>query len=501
MSDARPSSNMSRRELVKAGVLGIAALPAALIGLGGCTPRDATARRVIVLGAGLAGLAAAYELSHAGYDVIVLEARDRTGGRVLTLRADFDDDLYAEAGAVGVPEGHLLTMGYAKHFGLPLRLGDSVRSTAAPRYAVAGRLLAPDAQGRADWPVELREEERTTGIFSTLERALAGILQRIGDPLSPGWPDPSLSAYDEVTFGQLLRQVGMSHGAVEILRMGYYAEWGDGIETYSALSILRDMVLNRRAGRTWVINGGTDRLPRAFAAALGRRVRLSSRVEAVQQSGSGVRVTYTHAGSRHVASGDYVICALPFTALRRISVQPPFRGATRLAVAELELTSVSRVYLQCRRRFWPEERSTVYADTPLMMARDATKLQGGRRGIVEAVFFGAAARQVARQSPANRVARTLTLLERFLPEIRRHHERGTSHCWDLDPMARGDYAWFRPGQLSRFGAGLREPVGRIHFAGDHTSALPGWMQGALESGTRAAREVHDAAKRKNRAPA
>ncbi|HEU4560185.1 MAG TPA: FAD-dependent oxidoreductase, partial [Longimicrobium sp.] len=130
---------------------------------------------------------------------------------------------------------------------------------------------------------------------------------------------------------------------------------------------------------------------------------------------------------------------------------------------------------------------------PIMHAVDATHGQPGRRGILEAFITGPNARRVAAMDAEARVRFALAQAARVHPGAARAFEHGASVCWDADPWALGDYAWFAPGEMRAFLPYLATPEGRIHFAGDHTSAWPGWMQGALASGIRAADEVHAAA--------
>jgi monoamine oxidase len=92
----------------------------------------------------------------------------------------------------------------------------------------------------------------------------------------------------------------------------------------------------------------------------------------------------------------------------------------------------------------------------------------------------------------DRVSFALAEMERVYPNLRRHFERGASKCWDEDEWAQGAYVWFRPGQLRSLGPSIAKPEGRVHFAGEHTSPWIGWMQGALQSGLRAAREIVEA---------
>jgi len=242
------------------------------------------------------------------------------------------------------------------------------------------------------------------------------------------------------------------------------------------------------------VDGGTDRLPRAFAERLGGRIRYGAPVVGIGHDSRGVAVTVGGGGRREVLRADRLVCALPFPVLRTIHVSPPFSAGKRRAIGGLRTTSVTRVYLQLRERCWPAGEAAVATDLPVMHLADATLGQPGPRAVLEAFVTGPSARRLAAMAPDARVAFAREQAARVHPGLPRVFERGASVAWDADPWARGDYAWFAPGELGAFLPHLARPEGRVHFAGDHTSSLPGWMQGALASGRRAAEEA-DAASR------
>jgi monoamine oxidase len=154
-------------------------------------------------------------------------------------------------------------------------------------------------------------------------------------------------------------------------------------------------------------------------------------------------------------------------------------------------TSVVRVFLQTRRRFWLDEglNGAATTDLPLMTAYDKNFYQPGTRGILEAYVAGERARKLAAMEPDERFNFTVNQVQMIHPAIREHLEGGSSICWDQEQWSRGAYAWFRPGEMTGMLPEMVRPEGRIHFAGDHTSPAPGWMNGALQSGDRVAREV------------
>jgi monoamine oxidase len=477
---------LSRRAFLRAGAA--LTLPV-LTGCGTASARTNAGerRQAVVLGAGLAGLAAADALVKAGVDTLVLEARGRAGGRVHTLRTPFDDGLYAEAGAVFVPEQHARTLGLVRELGLELRPADAGRGTGT-RLFVRGTLVTLREGEPPRWPVPLRPDEAALTQQELLARYLAPVAEGIGDPDHPLWPSPAALRLDRMTTGQLLRERGASEGAVSLMRLGYLDEWGDGIDAVSALGTLRDVAANRYGGAMYRIAGGSDRLPAALAARLGSIVRYGSPVTSLQQERRGVRIHYRGADRMHTVHADRVICAIPFPVLRTLSIRPAFSGGKRAAVAGLALTSITRVYLQVRRRAWDDARE-VATDLPVQLVTHATEGQSGDRGIVEAFVAGTAARRLASMDPAACIRHVRRQIARIHPRLDEHVERATIHAWDDEPWSGGDYAWFRPGEVRAFLPHLASPEGRVHFAGDHTSARPGWMQGALDSGARAADEV------------
>ncbi|HYW13106.1 MAG TPA: NAD(P)/FAD-dependent oxidoreductase, partial [Longimicrobium sp.] len=319
---------------------------------------------------------------------------------------------------------------------------------------------------------------------------LQPVVEAIGDPEHPLWPGESALAFDGMTMEQLLRARGASPGATALMRLGYLDEWGDGIGSISALCLLRDLAGSRGGNETHRIAGGSDRLPAALARGLGEAVRYGAEVTGMERRRDGVRVAYTIGGERRAIFAEHVICAIPFTMLRRLAVDPPLSPPKRAAIAQLPATSVTRVYLQLREHGWDaEDGDAVATDLPIMMAAHATAGQPGPRGIVEAFVTGREARALACMPPETCVRRVRAQVAQVIPAMHGQVERAAVYAWDADPWARGDYAWFRPGQVRSLLPHLAAPEGRIHFAGDHTSSRPGWMQGALDSGLRAAAEV------------
>jgi monoamine oxidase len=306
-------------------------------------------------------------------------------------------------------------------------------------------------------------------------------------------PRGVLADYDRITFSEFLRRQGASPGAITILKLGFVFGQGDGADSVSALNVLRESIHRGEAKHSYTIRGGSDSLPKAFAARLAERIYYGVPVIRIEQDGEGVRVICSQIGSNRTFSGDYLVCAVPFSVLKRIVVSPAFSREKTAAIERLEYTSVTRVYMQTRKRFWYDEglSGNASTDLPVMGIYERTINQPGTRGILESYMAGSQARRMTAMKDTERIDAVVDGAKMIYPAISENFEGGASKCWDEDEWSRGAYAWFRPGQMGTLLPHIARSEGRIHFAGEHASASPGWMQGALESGNRAAREIND----------
>lgn len=442
-------------------------------------------RHVIVLGAGLAGLSATLELSNAGHDVTILEARARPGGRVYTMREPFSDGLYAETGAARIQDSHEFTMRYVKQFNLSL---DPFFPTegAAVVFIKGKRIVVPfgrRAPEMADLPLNFSEEEKKLGLMGSQVKYIFSHMPKIGDAINPDWSSASLKQL-EVSIPDFLRQQGASEGLTKMVAFGH------DLSSMSVLMLLRDTAVGANTKMWYKIRGGNDQLPKGIAVKLSDKIRYGAPVVRIEQDAGAVRAVFLQAGVRQTVSGDYLISTIPLPVMRRIEVSPLLSVQKRKAIEDLDYLAMTRVFLQSRRRFWNERGESGFAnsDDPLDVW-DYTRHQPGQRGILGAYISGRLARQLSYQTSGERENTILEMIERIHPGIRENFETSASHSWTTDPWSLGAGAEFKAGQMTAFAPHLSTPEGRIHFAGDHTSAWNGWMNGALESGHRAAKEI------------
>jgi monoamine oxidase len=483
---------VNRRDFLKRASIAAASLVVPLsdvLPLQGDLERTSAPKKIIIIGAGLAGLSAAYELTQAGHDVTLLEAQKRPGGRVHTLRDPFTEGLYADAGATRIPDHHHFTLKYAELFGLTL---DPFQPTDLPSvYYVRGQRIKVKPGQKVDWPYDLTPEERTLGLNGIRGKYIWSMLSEIGDVTDPNWPSPELiKKYDQMNRSDFWRIRGASPGAISLLSFGGI---DDSVETWSTLFMLRNQALNQKVNLYYKIRGGTDLLPRAFAMRLSQKIHYGAPVLRIEQSPQNVKAIFMSGGSHHTITGDFLICAVPFSVQKNIEVSPSFSLEKQRAIEQLPYLSASKIFLQSRSRFWTNEGQSGFArtDLPVSQVWDMTYKQPGARGILQAFPISVHSRHVMAMSESERIAFALEQVEKIYPGMRENFEGGVTYCWDEDQWARGASAYYKPGQFSSLLPYVARPEGRVHFAGEHTSVwIDGWMQGALESGNRVARELN-----------
>ena len=450
------------------------------------------AKRIIVVGAGLAGLCAAYELNALNHEVTVFEAQTHAGGRVYTLREPFDDGLYAELGASRIPTSHDLTLGYARTFGLAL-IPFEPAGLASVRYAYGQRSrIRPDAA--FEWPSGIAANQKRFTPVEIRRRYIVPLTDQITDPFSPAWMPESLRKYDRVTRDEYLRAQGVSKAALHMMNLGAtpVARYRSFLDVLHESAVNRE--LSRRAGaeveHVLKIEGGNDRLPRAFADRLAGRIRYGCPVIRIEHDTRAVRVFFKNGPSVESSEAGYVVCAVPFSTLKAVVFVPALTPEKRSAIDGLPYESVTRIFLQSRERYWTHEGLSGFAETDHPMEIwDSTYGQPGTRGILMSYNRGPKAQELGRQSEAAQLRFGVKTIEEVYPGIRKHYERGVVKVWDRDPWARGAIAYLLPGQVASLQPYIAQSEGRIYFAGEHASSVRGWMQGALESGRRVASQI------------
>jgi monoamine oxidase len=438
-------------------------------------------RRVVVVGAGLAGLSCAYELRKLGFEVVVLEGQGRAGGRVQTLREGLDPELSAEAGATRIPDTHWMTLAYVREFGLtlePFKSGDlaDVVHLRGQNY-VAGHGPEPD------WPLQLSPEERRLGRRGMAEHYLTGPLKLAkGSEDSLSVPD-SILQQDHYTLREFMEKQGLSRDAIELMTVG-----GD---TSLSAALLLLVEFNEQVTREYFhIRGGNELLPGALAKRLDEVIRYGCRVTNVGQDDSGAWAVMEHAEGHETVRGDYVVSALPFSVARNLFADAKLSAEKQRVIRELKYAPVDKVFLQMQRQFWKGKGQSGFANTDLVSERlwALGPESPDERGLLLSYVIGGRAAKLDAMDVQSRVQRTLADAESVFPGAREQFEAVRAKSWIEDRWQRGGLTSFGPGELSWIPVNARRE-GRIFFAGEHTSRWNGWMQGAIESAHRVVKEI------------
>jgi monoamine oxidase len=311
-------------------------------------------RRVAVLGAGLAGLAAAYNLVKHGYDVVVLEAQHRPGGRVLTLRDGFEDNGYAEMGAIRIFDTHTYTRKYVAEFKLPLV---PIMDVGRRGYYMQGRRFLEPVAG-APWPLDGFHASEVPDPAARFPEYVESGFKKVGDMFDPSWPerfDTALSL-DPFTLGEYIA----AQGASETWRRWFFAREGN-INRMNALAAFTVESLSEHKAVA-AIRGGNDMLPKAFAAALGDRVKYGSPVVRLTQRPDGVSIGFLNQTQLHEIEADRCVCALPFAPLRSVMIPNPFSAPKMAAIHRLNYMAAARCYFQTASQFWTRDPLGELAD-------------------------------------------------------------------------------------------------------------------------------------------
>jgi len=444
-------------------------------------------RQVLVLGAGLAGLAAAYELKKAGYAVTVLEARSRPGGRVLTYRDPFADGLYAEMGAEYVDATDEYDHRYCKELGLKV-----MTASLYDAIFVRGQKLrmAPFKQNKEKLPYAGTEGGQ---LFGQEARYLQRLLKLISDPEKL---PPEILKLDNLSVVDLLLQEGAPE---DILALYTYTQATESTARPHEMSALAMVRSHRRSfsedtdeGR---ILGGNDQLPKALARALSGQVLYDRPVRRIAHGRDGAEVWFEEGGAVRSLRTPRLVIAIPFKVLRDLEITPAFSFPKMRCIETLAYGQVMKIAMQYARRFWDEPGSLgqrVFTDTMLRRVYHFSIDQPGPRGILMSFTSGADAEKIGRMPDAERQRVALEETTRIWPEAPRYWEGAAIKYWNEDPWTRGSYSFNGVGQARDFLEIARAPEGRVHFAGEHTSVHRASMNGALESGVRAAEEIRKA---------
>jgi monoamine oxidase len=487
----RAAEREARRDLLLRGVAlaATATLPAS-------RPAQGAADRsvkVAVVGGGLAGLAAAWRLAQAGVNVTVFEAAPRVGGRCWTERRAFDGGQIAERGGELIDTAHDEIIDLALALGLVLDdLHAATPRGAGPVWWIDGRRYDEVAAARdfqRVWPA-LEADARLVGDDTpTFTRHTSA--QRVLDTTDAAqWLDNRVPG-------------GLASPLARLLANAYTEELGADLTEISAVTVvdlLRDSPRDRvspyeESDQRYHVRGGNDLIVQRMAEALAGRIETGTRLVAIERRGDGrYRLAFARDHATREAVFDHVVLAVPFTLLRDVDLaRAGFRPRKLLAIRELGMGRNTKLQLQFDERAWIARGGSgeTRIEGSYQVSWEVSRGQPGAQGILNFYSGGATATRAGEGSPEEQARRVLADLERIHPgSSARWNGRVIRNAWDRHPWSRGSYSLLKPGQYTAFHGIEHLPEGRVHFAGEQSSAVwYGYLNGAVESGLGAATAI------------
>jgi monoamine oxidase len=487
--------------LLQTAALGTAAaLPTSLFPSRAAAAADA---RIAIVGAGLAGLSAAYALARAGIVADVYEASPRVGGRTWSERRAFPG-LVAERGGELIDTEHREIRALAAELGLTL--DDLIEAESKGTDAVFlfdGRRYTLD---------------EATADFAALLPALEKDARALGDEM-PTFRDhtPAQLALDRMSATAWIDARvpgGLASRLGRLIANAYIEELGGDLYEISAATVVALLRASPRerfspyeeSDQRFHVRGGNDQIATTLAERLPGTVSTSQRLLAVARRGDGrYRLTFSRDQATRDAIADRVVLAIPFTLLRQCDLAAAgLRPRKQRAIRELGMGRNTKLQLRFTTRHW--EKLGCNGETRVegvyQTSWEVTRAQQDPAGVLNCYSGGSTATRAGEGETEERALEALADLERALPGLTPTWTGSAiRNAWERHPWAQGSYSLFRPGQYTAFNGILHEAEGALHFAGEHTSIdWQGYMNGGVESGLRAADEIARALTRRSRTP-
>lgn len=453
-------------------------------------------KKVVIVGAGMAGLTAASLLKDAGHHVTIIEANDRIGGRAYTLRSPFSDGLYLNAGPLRIPNIHHLTLEYIRKFNLPVNefINETPNDIIYANGIITKQSIYKNNPDILNYPVSLNEKGKTSD--ELLDQALQPFIDFINQNPLTNWEIVE-KRYGHISFGSFLNSY-FSTGAVDMIGVLLDFEAFMGM---SFLEVLREQVAFKSATKFYEITGGMDLLPKSFLPQLKDHILLNQKLTKIIQNGKFVTIQSTDkkTSNQFTHSADLAIIAIPFSLLRFVDIEP-FHSISyykRKAIREINYMSATKIGIEFKSRFWERYgqfggKSTTDFPSRLTLYPSIGIGKTGRAVVNASYTWADEALTLSSLTEEERIQYTLKDMSKIWGnQVYSEFITGTSFNWSQNSFSVGAFTFFEPGQEEELNSYIASPEGRLHFAGEHTSRSHAWIQGAIESGVRAASEVND----------
>ncbi len=470
----------ARRRFLQQGAIAASAL--AVASCARVAPRAPDSGEVVIVGAGIAGLSAAWRLRQAGVAVRIIEAQNRCGGRMLSLRDHFADGQVCELGGELIDSGHVRMHKLVAELGLTL-----------------DDLIGPETPGLDDgWYFDgrLRSEHEVLQAFAPAAAPIARDQAVIGEADIDSGSSPAIHELDRLTLAHWFDRNGISGWLRTLLDVAYTTEMGLECDQQSALNLLNFIDAGTEkfhlfgdSDERYHVRGGNDLVTSALAKKLDDAIETGTVLEALSQSADGRYVLSLRRGSASTqVRAAQVILALPFTTLRQVRLDVELPAAQRDAITRLRYGTNAKLMIGFERRVWREQRignGSLMCDLGLQTTWETSRQQAGTAGILTNFTGGRQGLDIGQGTPKFQADQAAASLDAVWPGVAasRGAAREARFHWPTHPWTQGSYACFGPGDWTRLRQHIATPSGNLHFAGEHCSPdNQGFMEGGLESG-------------------
>lgn len=474
---------ISRRTVLKGGATGLGALALSALP---SKSFAASQPKITIVGAGIAGLNAAWYLQRSGLRSTVYEGSNRIGGRMWTARGVMGSQLTTEIGGEFIDSGHKEMRRLAQRFGLNLL-----------------DVEAPSEQGLEKafyFNGQHKTEQQVINAFKPVAQVIA---QDQDDVIFDDYTSYNQRAFDldNTPLSDYLVQVGASGFLRELLDVAYLTEYGGETNVQSALNLIFLIGTKTNKGfqefgssdQRYKVEGGNDLITTAIANDLSDPVVLGHKLVAVRPNGAGYRLTFQkpNGGCTDVLT-DYLLLTLPFSTLREVDIQVALPNVLRNYIDQCGYGTNSKLVLGFDRRYWRDNdyNGLFFTDLDLQSGWDSSQLQPGQKGSLTVFTGGQKGLDVAQGSAQYQRSLAMPQLNQLFPGANTFdNNKVLRFTWPTYEWSKGSYTCFSVGQYTAF-SGSAEPVGNMYFAGEHTSFdYQGYMEGGAVSGKEAAKAI------------
>ena len=491
-SDQFEKTDPSRRKFITRSAMAIAAL-AANNAFGGSkyTDRFAAAEqpfKVGILGAGVAGLHAAYILQNKNIETTIYEASGRTGGRMFTAKNMLGKGITTELGGEFVDSNHEDILNLAKEFNLELVDTELDKDLVKQIFYFEGKQYTADDLVKALEPFAASIKADIDSLPESISYRSFGNAEK----------------FDKMSIAAYLKSKGVTGWLGKMLNVAFVTEYGLETDEQSAINFLwlfdpenAGTDLFGESDERYKIKGGNQRIVDELAKRLSN-IKTNHTVTKIKSRGDGFTVTFSN---DKVADFDYLICSIPFSVLRNITLEiDDMPAVKKKIIAELGYGQNAKMFAGFKSRYWRKTGASgqIFSDMPLQLGWDSSQLQKGKAGGYTFYTGGRMSDKMIDAAVPEKTKEYLSILEKIFPGAERNYNgKNGIFFWPKHVHTLGSYACYKPGQWTTIAGAEIEPVGNLLFAGEHCSAdFQGYMNGGAETGRMAAEQLQEMLKNK-----